>query len=651
MIWLPVLLVLIFVIMLSVRGIILRRVLASLTIRIESLHYRVNWDGASFKGLKSLYIKGIHIQSENNENEVYVDSLMLNIRIIPLLIKKIRIDNLDCRRISIRYLLKGSDTTVIQPGHSASGGVFDQLSGKNLADRVNKYVRRFFSYVPSSTSLRLFEIRLIYKEETSMVSFRDLEMRRGRVKGTLILSGKGSTALIPVEGWFDKSSYRAKMRLTNPGDSLLPVPVLMDKYGIVTGFDTVDIALDMSDRKHRQLNITGEFNFSGFELGGERVSAKSIIINRFQSSFLVHLGSNYVELDSATRVDLNKIRIRPFIHVDMAVNPAVEFKLLPVNWKAGDFFSSLPEGMFTSLSGFKADGTLHYFLNFYVDMNNPDSLKFETELTSEKFNILGYGIDDYRMLNGSFYHQVFEKGQLKAAFVVGSDNPDFVPFEQISAFLRAAVMTSEDGGFFYHHGFNPEAFRESIVTNIREKRFARGGSTLSMQLVKNVFLMRNKTIARKIEEALIVWLIENQNLVSKKRMYEVYLNLIEWGPGIFGVNQASRFYFNKKPQDLNLQQSIFMACIVPNPKWYRYTFEKNGVPKLFFGNYFHRMEELMVKKQFIEASDTIGVNPYITLTGVAANAFTARDTIRDDSLILKELEFIPATVELNNITQ
>jgi membrane peptidoglycan carboxypeptidase len=166
-----------------------------------------------------------------------------------------------------------------------------------------------------------------------------------------------------------------------------------------------------------------------------------------------------------------------------------------------------------------------------------------------------------------------------------------------------------------------------------------------MQLVKNVFLTRNKTVARKIEEALIVWLIENQNLVSKKRMYEVYLNLIEWGPGIYGINQASRFYFNKPPYELNLQESIYLASIVPNPKFFRYTFEVNGVPKPFFGNYFRRMEELMVRKQFIQPGDTTGVNPKVLLTGIAAAAVATPIFERDDDLILEQLDIIPAIVE------
>src|SRR6185295_15378504 len=110
------------------------------------------------------------------------------------------------------------------------------------------------------------------------------------------------------------------------------------------------------------------------------------------------------------------------------------------------------------------------------------------------------------------------------------------------------------------------------AANYKAGKFVRGGSTISMQLVKNVFLTRNKTIARKIEEALIVWLIENNRLSSKERMYEVYLNLIEWGPNVYGIGEASRFYFYKSPADLSLAESIFLAMIVPRPKGFKYNF-------------------------------------------------------------------------------
>ncbi len=528
----------------SVRGFVLRKVLASFAVRMKAHHYLVHWEGAKFQGVKSVFIRDIYIQNEDNANEIYVDSLKLNVRILPLLIKNIRLKELDCRKISVRYLAEGKDTLVVTPiPKDTTGGIFERLAGKNLSDFASRNIHRFFSYVPSKTRIQLFETRLFYGGKTTVIGFRNLDILHSRVTGMLLLSSKNSTAEISINGHFKKSSYLAEITLVNAGDSMLPLPVLNDKYGINTGFDTVNILLDMSDNSRRMVNLSGNFNFSGLQLGGERISSSSIKISHFNSSFLIHVGEKYVELDSSTRAILNKIAIRPYLQVQMLAKPYVQFKMLPVTWNAGDFFSSLPEGMFTSVNGLKASGTLHYFLNFSVDMAAPDSLEFSTELTSENFRILSYGADDYRKMNGSFYHEVYEKGKRKAAFIVGSDNPEFVPFDEISPFLRAAVMTSEDGAFFFHNGFNPGAFRESIVTNIKENRFARGGSTISMQLVKNVFLTRNKTIARKVEEALIVWLIENQNLVPKKRMYEVYLNLIEWGPGIYGIRQASIVLF------------------------------------------------------------------------------------------------------------
>jgi hypothetical protein len=134
---------------------------------------------------------------------------------------------------------------------------------------------------------------------------------------------------------------------------------------------------------------------------------------------------------------------------------------------------------------------------------------------------------------------------------------------------------------------------------------------------------------------MIVWLIENLELVPKQRMYEVYLNIIEWGPGIFGIGGACRYYFNKEPSELNLEESVFLASIVPRPRWFKYTFESNGRPKPFFAVYLSRLNELMVRKDFISASDTVGIQPFVTLTGPAAQVLDTAD-LRNESM-----DFLP----------
>ena len=217
-------------------------------------------------------------------------------------------------------------------------------------------------------------------------------------------------------------------------------------------------------------------------------------------------------------------------------------------------------------------------------------------------------------------------------FDIGPENPNFRTLDHISGFLQSAVLTSEDGAFYQHRGFLPDAFRESVITNIKERRFARGGSTISMQLVKNVFLSRNKTIARKLEEALIVWLIENQGLSTKERMYEVYLNLIEWGQMIYGANEASRYYFNKDASKLTLAEAIFMASIIPRPKWFKYSFDPEGHLRESNAGFYRLVSEKMLNKGWITAADAEKLIPDVVLKGPARLLLKGADSVPADSL-------------------
>jgi membrane peptidoglycan carboxypeptidase len=268
---------------------------------------------------------------------------------------------------------------------------------------------------------------------------------------------------------------------------------------------------------------------------------------------------------------------------------------------------------------------------------------FESKLENIDFSIAQYGNTDFRLMNGSFIHEVYEKNMVVASFQVGPENPDFVALDQISPYLKFSVLTSEDGDFFYHRGFNEKAFRESISKNIKENRFARGGSTITMQLVKNVFLNRKKIISRKIEEALIVWIIENMHLTSKDRMFEVYLNIIEWGPGIYGINKASEFYFNKHPRDLNLSESIYLTSLIPRPKGFKYTFDNNGQIRDYMKSYYQLVSGIMVRRNQILPEDTINLQPISKLTGEARNFLLKPDsTNMEDSLFfIKPIGLIP----------
>jgi monofunctional glycosyltransferase len=142
----------------------------------------------------------------------------------------------------------------------------------------------------------------------------------------------------------------------------------------------------------------------------------------------------------------------------------------------------------------------------------------------------------------------------------------YVNYSKISKHLKNAVRISEDGGFFFHNGFDLGEIKESIKTNIKKREFKRGGSTITQQLAKNLYLSSKKSIVRKLEEAFLTLKIEQQ--LSKIRIFDLYLNYIEFGNGIFGVDVACRKYFKKSSGKVTVFEAVRLASIIPSPrKW------------------------------------------------------------------------------------
>jgi monofunctional glycosyltransferase len=139
----------------------------------------------------------------------------------------------------------------------------------------------------------------------------------------------------------------------------------------------------------------------------------------------------------------------------------------------------------------------------------------------------------------------------------------WVPFERISPSLIRAVLAGEDSRFFDHEGFDWEEIQKALEKDWKEGKFSRGASTISQQLAKNLFLSTSKNPLRKLHEALITW--EMEKIMTKRRILEIYLNVIEWGDGIYGAEAASRNYFNTSAAGLSADQAAFLSSIIPSP--------------------------------------------------------------------------------------
>jgi monofunctional biosynthetic peptidoglycan transglycosylase len=142
----------------------------------------------------------------------------------------------------------------------------------------------------------------------------------------------------------------------------------------------------------------------------------------------------------------------------------------------------------------------------------------------------------------------------------------WVPFSKISPYLVKAVLIAEDDKFWKHEGFDYEAIQRALEKDIKAKKFKLGGSTITQQLARNLYLSQEKSLIRKISEAIVTWRMEK--VLSKRRILELYLNVAEWGEGIFGAEAASRHYFGKPCSELTPEEAARLASVLPNPRKY-----------------------------------------------------------------------------------
>jgi membrane peptidoglycan carboxypeptidase len=178
----------------------------------------------------------------------------------------------------------------------------------------------------------------------------------------------------------------------------------------------------------------------------------------------------------------------------------------------------------------------------------------------------------------------------------GPGTDDWVAFVEISPFVPAAVISHEDGAFYDHGGFAPWAIRDALVRNLQEGRYVVGASTISMQLAKNLYLQREKTIARKVQEVILTWWLENA--LNKDEILELYLNVIEYGPSVYGLRHAAAYYFGREPTELSPAESAFLACMLPSPKRYHVSYERGALTRSMKSR-MRRLLEHMAKRERI----------------------------------------------------
>jgi len=228
-------------------------------------------------------------------------------------------------------------------------------------------------------------------------------------------------------------------------------------------------------------------------------------------------------------------------------------------------YESLPAALLPKLGGMRFAGSL----------SAKGHARFEGGQIEKTFDVAWDGNLSCRVLEAPesirvanfrkpFPKLVYTPEGAEKTMTFGPGTAEWVPYSAISKFMSVGALVCEDGRFHRHHGFDQEAIINSLRENLLAGAFKRGASTITMQLAKNLYLSREKVLARKLQEAVLTLYLEQE--LTKQEILELYFNLIEFGPMVYGIGPAARHWFNTSAADLTLGQSLYLASILQNPK-------------------------------------------------------------------------------------
>ncbi len=594
---------------------------------------------AEFEGFTGLKMTDIVLVPKNSDTLFRIEKINTHVNFLHLFTGTLQLESLQAKNGFVQ-LVKNENGRNFDAFLPKKKDTINTGEKPNYAKLIYKLLNSALNLVPTDMNFENLSLRMDDMGKKATVRLNKLVLVNKNLESTIQVKTNTFAQRWRIIGFTDPRNKQVDISFFNLDTGKIKVPYFDERYNIQSSFDSIRLKVANIDMKSSQLHVDGFASITNFTINHPKIANKEVVIKKARFDYNLLFGKNFIAVDSSSSVQLNSIKFNPYVSFNNETDKIYTLKIIIPKIKAQDFITSLPNGLFTHFEGMEAKGDFDYRLDFEFNKNKPKELVFESKLNKEKLIIVKYGQANLNKLNGEFVYRAIINGISQRPILVGNANPNYTPLNEISSFLRKSVLTTEDPSFFSHHGFINEAFKQSIIKNIQTKKFTRGGSTISMQLVKNTFLTREKTLSRKLEEILLVYIMENNRIVSKERMLEVYFNIIEWGPNVYGIGEASRFYFQKSPSELTLNECLYLASIIPSPKKFMYQFNSEGNLKPYAVNREKYLKGLMMRRGIVVPEDTINQKP-ILVSGAARSfiKIKEKDTIKIDSASISIEEF------------
>ncbi|MCA9669340.1 MAG: transglycosylase domain-containing protein, partial [Myxococcales bacterium] len=380
--------------------------------------------------------------------------------------------------------------------------------------------------------------------------------------------GGAESKLWSAKGWLEPKERRGHVEVRAKRFKLARIAKILERTPVIRPRDTeVSGRLDILVSPDK-VRLKGGLSFSDLNLFHPKIAREPVL----GLALSTELGATYLRQKDKLEIERGDLVVRGVkaqltgsVARLRSKKPLVDLKLVAPPVPCQKVIEAFPKSLVPDIYDFKLKGKFSLALSAHVDFADLDKAHIGGRVRYRSCKVVKAPENmSYKRLLTSFEHQVEPAPGQTLTFTVGPENEDFVPYKDVSQNIINAFLTTEDGGFFRHRGFIPSQFRVAIIRNLKKGGFRLGASTISMQMVKNVMLSHEKTFSRKVQELFLTWYLEQH--LTKQRIMEIYLNAIEFGPGIYGVGAAARHYFNKSAKDITALEAAFFASILPSPR-------------------------------------------------------------------------------------
>ena len=597
------------------RNLILSEVIAKTQHKFKT-DYNVEFSikKSSFIGISEVQMSQILLIPKNADTLLSIDNIKTKINIYKIITGDLQIENLELKNGFIQLVKNKNGKNFAEFLKSDKKEIVETSEKKDYSAFANKIISKILNLVPENISIENITFKLDDFGKKVSLKAPKLILKNDKLQTSVYVTTKTFSQIWNISGKANPRKKIADLMIKSVDATKIKLPFVDEKFKLVSSFDNLHLKINKIETESGDLHIDGMASVDNLTVNNAKIANKDVVFKKSKFDFKLLISSNFIAIDSNSLVQLNDIKIHPYAELNTENDEIYKFRANIDKMKAQDFINSLPNGLFPHFNGMQATGNFMYNVNFKFNKNKPWQLTFNSNLYRENLKIIKYGSANLEKLNADFTYNAIDNGKMQRPIEVSLLNPNYATLAQISPYLQQCVLTCEDPSFLTHKGFITEAFRQSILKNMRTNKFSRGGSTISMQLIKNVFLTREKTISRKLEEILLVYILENNRIATKERMLEVYFNIIEWAPDVYGIGEASLFYFQKKPIDLTLKECLFLATIIPSPKKFMYNFDESGNLKSSADKKQEFIRKIMIKKGLI-GIDSIPQNNNLIISG------------------------------------